>query len=185
MNKTFYKIIILLLIAIFVQNSAIADDDGWSDALDVYNSDGLDKPVSAIEYKKVLKELDDLKAKHQKKKWFWEKWKEEPTPKTPSEPVKIERSDILKITTPLYYDGVTVPVGFYKITSTKENNQYYINLLQGKTPIVRVLANQVPHTSFAPNKINAINTEIYKDNYFKINFKTIDYALSGYLTIVK
>ena len=185
MKKTCLQIIILFLLIMFIQIPAKADDiDDWAKATEVYDSDGLDKPVSAVEYQKVMKQLQEMKDRKNRKSW-WAKWRSDPTPKTPNEPIKVERNDILKITTPLYYDGVNVPVGFYKITCSKENEQYYINLLQGKTPIVKVLANKIPHSSFAPDKINMIQTEVYKEDYFKISFKTIDYAVSAYLTIMK
>ena len=185
MKKTFLKVTILFLLILFIQIPVRADDiDDWAKATEVYDSDGLDRPVSAVEYQKVMKELQEMKDKKNRKGW-WAKFKSPPEPKTPNEPVKVERNDILKITTPLYYDGVKVPVGFYKIACSQENGQYYINLLQGKTSVVKVLANKVPHSSFAPDKINMIKTEIYKEDYFKISFKTIDYAVAAYLTILK
>ena len=51
--------------------------------------------------------------------------------------------------------------------------------------IIKVKANNVAHSSFAPDKVNFLNTEIYQDKYFKINYKTLDYALTGYLAILR
>ncbi len=186
--KKFLYLLFLLSLSFGVTNYGLCDDtDEWSKALDVYNSDGLDRPVSAIEYRKVMKELDDLKNKNtKKKKYFWQKEEEQPMQKTPTtNEIKVERNDIIKVTTPLYYDGTTVPVGFYKITCTEENNDYYINFLQGKIPTAKIKATKVSHMDFCPDKVNCLESETYQDKYFKINFKTIDYAVQGYLTIIK
>ena len=67
------KFLILLLLVLCFSSVAFADEetDEWSKHLDVYNSDGLDRPVSAIEYQKTMKELQELKDKKKKKKrWF-------------------------------------------------------------------------------------------------------------------
>ena len=45
-------------------------------------------------------------------------------------------------------------------------------------------ANKISHMDFCGDKVNCMETEIYQDKYFKINFKTIDHALSAYLAIV-
>ena len=164
---------------------AKADDDSdeWTKHLDVYNGDGLDKPVSAIEYNKTMNALEKLKERSKKKKKL--KKGEYPEPSAVSEPVKVEKDEVIKVTTPLYYDGTTVPIGFYKVVANEENGEYFISLMQGKTPIIRLKANNVAHTSFAPEKVNYLNTEIFQDKYFKINYKTIDYALTGYLAIMR
>jgi len=187
MKKIITLFIICLITSLTLSYSVKCDEySDWNDALDVYNSDGLDKPVSAVEYKKMMKELQELKDKHNKKtKFFWQK-KEEPVQRIPNnEPIKQEKNDIIKLTTPLYYDGKTIPVGFYKIICSQENQNYYITLTQGKTSIIRVKANKVSHMDFCADKVNCLETKIYQDKYFKINFKTIDYAVSAYLTIVK
>ena len=87
--KKFLYLFLLLSLSFCVANYGLCDDtDEWAKALDVYNSDGLDRPVSAIEYRKVMKELKDLKDKYQKvygplsiyypcNKW---RWLEEPWP---------------------------------------------------------------------------------------------------------
>lgn len=188
MNKKFFLIFSVLIVFLVFPVSLNANEfDEWKDSLDVYNSDGLDRPVSAVEYQKVMKELEELKAKKQKKKkFFWQK--EEPTPvqkETDNKPIEPERNDIIKITTPLYYDGKILQIGFYKVACTEENNNYYINFLQGKTPILKVKANKVSHMDFCPDKVNCVEAETYQDKYYKINFKTIDYAVRAYLTLLK
>ena len=159
------------------------DNDEWTKYLDVYTSDGLDRPVNAIEYKKTMDKLEELKNKKNKKKKRWKK-DEYPEPLTKNEPIKKEKEDIIKVLTPLYYDGKTVPVGFYKIVCTEENSNYYISLVQGKTSIIKIKANKVSHMDFCPDKVNCVKTEEYQKKYFKISFKTIDYAVVGYLTKV-
>lgn len=178
-------LLLLFIIAFSICPLAFADDDNeeWTKHLDVYNGDGLDKPVSAVEYEKTMNALNKLKERSKKKKKY--KKGEMPEPSNISEPVKVEKNDVIKITSPLYYDGITVPVGFYKIVANEENNEYFINLVQGKTSIIKIKANKVAHSSFAPDKVNYLNTEVFQDKYFKINYKTIDYALTGYLAIIK
>ena len=182
MKKSLLVFYFLMTLAFCPFAKADDDTDEWTKHLDVYNGDGLDKPVNAVEYSKTMNALDKLKERSKKKKL---KKGQMPEPSNINEPVNIERDDIVKITTPLYYDGVTIPVGFYKIAAQEEGGEYFISLVQGKTPIIKVKANQVAHMSFAPDKVNYLNTEIYQDKYFKINYKTIDYALTGYLAIVK
>ena len=183
MKKSIFLIFIMFALLFSSSVKAEEDNDEWVKHLDVYNGDGLDKPVSAVEYAKTMNELNKLKERSKKKKKL--KKGEMPEPSNVSEPVKVEKDDVIKITAPLYYDGTTVPVGFYKIVANEENNEYYINLVQGKSSIIKIKANQVAHNSFAPDKVNYLNTEIYQDKYFKINYKTIDYALTGYLAIIK
>ena len=38
---------------------------------------------------------------------------------------------------------------------------------------------------FCPDKVNCVEAETYQDKYYKINFKTIDYAVRAYLTLLK
>ena len=188
MNKKFFLLFLVLIMFLGFAVSVNANDaDEWKESLDVYNSDGLDKPVSAVEYNKVMKELEQLKAKKQKKKkFFWQKEEPEPVQKeTDNKPIEPERNDIIKITTPLYYDGKILPLGFYKVTCTEENNSYYINFLQGKTLIMKVKATKVSHMDFCPDKVNCVETQTYQNQYYKINFKTIDYAVRAYLTLLK
>jgi len=186
MNRKILALFLILFLG-FSNFTSAAEYDEWKDSLDVYNSDGLDRPVSAVEYQKVMKELEELKAKKKKKKkFFWQKDEPEPVQKeTDNKPIAPERNDIIKITTPLYYDGKILPIGFYKVTCTEENSNYYINFLQGKTPILKVKANKVSHMDFCPDKVNCVETETYQNQYYKINFKTIDYAVRAYLTLVK
>lgn len=185
MKKYFLLLISATLICL--SSMALAEDDAseWTKHLDVYNSDGLDRPVSAIEYKKTMDELQSLKDKKKKKKSWFKRNETPDEPITTSEPVKIERHDILKITTPLFYDGNILPVGFYKISAEEINNEYFLNFVQGKTTILKIKANKTSHMNFCKDKVNCLETEIYQDKYFKINFKTIDYALNGYLAIIK
>ena len=186
MRKKFLLFLIFSIIC-GLSTVALADEetDEWTKHLDVYNSDGLDRPVSAIEYKKTMDELQKLKDKKKKKKSWFKRNEMPEEPMTTNEPVKVERNDILKITTPLYYDGKIIPVGFYKVSCSEENNEYFLQLIQGKTIILQVKANKTSHMNFCKDKVNCLETEIYQDKYFKINFKTIDYAVSGYLAIVK
>ena len=181
------RLLILLLISLFALSPIVkAEDDTeeWTKHLDVYNGDGLDNPVNAVEYEKTMKELNKLKDKHKKKKKL-KKGEMPDEPLTRNEPVKVNKDDIIKITKPLYYDGIVVPVGFYKVVTEDVNGDYYINLVQGKSPVVKVKANKVTYMSFAPDKVNYLNTEIYQGKYYKINFKNIDYALTGYLAIME
>ena len=184
MKKSFILFFLILTIIFCPFAKADDDNDEWLKHLDVYNGDGLDKPVNAIEYEKTMNALEKLKERSKKKK----KLKKGEMPNEPlniNEPVKIEKDEVIKITTPLYYDGITVPVGFYKVVAKEENGEYFLKLVQGKTPIISLKANSVAHTSFAPDKVNYLNTEILEDKYFKINYKTLDYALTGYLAIIK
>lgn len=183
MRKILISLFLICSIAFCPVAMADDDSDEWTKHLDVYNGDGLDKPVNAIEYEKTIKELQKLKDKKKKKKRL--KKGEMPEPSNVNEPVKIEKNDVVKITTPLYYDGKTIPTGFYKIVAEENNGEYFIKLVQGRVEIIKIKANQVSHSSFAPDKVNFLDTEIYQDKYFKISFKTIDYALTGYLAIVK
>ncbi len=182
-----YFLILSLILAFCAGSLAFAegDTDEWNKHLDVYNSDGLDKPVSAIEYKKTMDELQKLKDKKKNKKSWWNRNKMPDEPMTKNEPIKIERDDIVKITTPLYYDGKILPIGFYKIGCEEANGEYYFNLIQGKTTIMKVKARKTSHMNFCPDKINCVETMTYQDKYFKINYKTIDYAVTGYLAIMK
>ena len=181
-NLLFLLIISLFLFCPFAK----ADDDNeeWLKHLDVYNGDGLDNPVNAVEYEKTMKELDKLKEKKKKKKRL-KKGEMPDEPITRNEPVKVEKNDVIKIVTPLYYDGTIVPVGFYKVVTEDVNGTYFINLVQGKNPVVKVKANKVAYMSFAPDKVNYLDTEVYQGKYYKINFKNIDYALTGYLAIME
>ncbi len=182
MRKNFFIVLILCLVLSFTNQALSDDNEEWSKHLDVYNSDGLDRPVNAIEYKKTMDELQKLKDKKQKKKKL--KKGEMPEPMTTNEPVKIEKNDIVKITTPLYYDGQIIPIGFYKITCEEINKEYYFNLIQGKSTIIKVKANKTSHMNFCPEKVTCLETEIYQNKYYKINYKTLDYAVSGYLAII-
>ncbi len=183
MKKNFLFTILFIMFVFCSFAKADEDNDEWMKHLDVYNGDGLDKPVNAIEYQKTMSALDKLKERSKKKKKY--KKDEFPEPSTVNEPVKVEKNEIIKITSPLYYDGTTIPTGFYKVVASEENGEYYLKLVQGKTPIIKIKANNVAHTSFAPDKVNYLNTEILDDKYFKINYKTLDYALTGYLAIVR
>lgn len=183
-----FKRFFLILIFCLLITPAIADSDTdeWTKHLDVYNSDGLDRPVNAIEYKKTMDELQKLKEKNKNKKRWWQKKDTFPDePLTKNEPIKIERDDIVKITTPLYFDGQTVPVGFYKISCKQENNEYYFDFLQGKNSVAKIKAQKTSHLNFCPDKVTCLETKIYQNKYFKINYKTIDYAVTGYLAIIK
>lgn len=176
---------ITLLTLFFIQVQVMADDtEEWSKYLDVYTSDGLDKPVNAIEYKKTMDKLEELKNRKNKNKKRWKK-DEFPEPMTKNEPIKKEKDDIIKILTPLYYDGKTIPVGFYKIVCEQENGEYFIDLVQGKNTIIRINATKVSHMDFCPDKVNCVKTEDFQAKYLKISFKTIDYAIVGYLTKIE
>ena len=184
MKKSFLFTALFIVLAFCSFAKADDDNDEWLKHRDVYNGDGLDKPVNAIEYEKTMNALDKLKERSKKKK----KLKKGEMPDEPlniNEPVKVEKDEVIKITMPLYYDGMTVPIGFYKVVAKEENGEYYINLVQGKTPIIKLKANNVSHSSFAPDKVNYLNTEVLDDKYFKINYKTLDYALTGYLAILR
>jgi len=185
--RKLYLLFFIFALCLGITSFALADDeaDEWQKHLDVYNSDGLDKPVSAIEYKKTMDELNKLKEQKKKKKSWFKRNEMPDEPMTTSEPVKIERNDILKITTPLYYDGTTIPVGFYKIACEEIEKEYFLKFVQGKSTILTIKANKTSHMNFCKDKVNCLETEIYQDKYFKINFKTIDYAVTGYLAIVK
>ncbi|MCR4881596.1 MAG: hypothetical protein K6A44_06570 [bacterium] len=182
MKKSLFLFFLLMSLMVCPLVKADDENDEWTKHLDVYNGNGLDQPVNAIEYQKTMNALDKLKERSKKKKL---KKGEYPEPSNVNEPVKIEKNDIIKITTPLYYDGTTLPVGFYKVVANEDNGEYYINLVQGKTTMLQIKANLVAHSSFAPDKVNYLDTEVYQEKYFKINYKTIDYALTGYLAIVK
>ncbi len=184
MRKNIFFILLFCAILCFVNSVKADDTEEWSKHLDIYNSDGLDKPVNAIEYKKTMDELQKLKDKKKKKKHF-KKGEMPDEPMTKNEPVEVEKNDILKITYPLYYDGKTIPVGFYKISCEEVDSEYYFKFIQGKSTIMRVKAQKTSHMSFCPDKVNCLETEVYKDKYYKINYKTIDYAVTGYLAIVK
>ena len=186
MKKNTLTLLIILALCLSYQAPLCAesDMDEWSKHLEVYNSDGLDKPVSAIEYEQTIKELQKLKDKKKKKKRL-KKGEMPDEPMTKNEEVKVEKNDIVKITFPLYYDGKILPVGFYKIACEEIDSEYYFNFLQGKSPIIKIKAQKTSHLSFCPNKVNCLETEIYQNRYYKINYKTIDYALTGFLTIIK
>ncbi len=183
MKKNFLFTALFIVLAFCSFAKADEDNDEWMKHLDVYNGDGLDKPVNAIEYQKTMSALDKLKERSKKKKKY--KKDEFPEPSTVNEPVKVEKNEVIKVTSQLYYDGKTVPVGFYKVVAVEENGEYYLNLVQGKVPVIKIKANSVAHTSFAPDKVNYLNTEVFQDKYFKICYKTIDYALTGYLAIMR
>lgn len=70
------------------------DTEEWTKYLDVYTSDGLDRPVNAIEYKKTMDKLEELKNRKNKKRW---KKDEYPEPLTKNEPIKKEKDDVIKI----------------------------------------------------------------------------------------
>ena len=96
MQKKFLITLIISFIMCNVFLLAKAEDDSeeWSKYLDVYTSDGLDKPVSAIEYKKTMDKLEELKNRKNKKKKRWKK-DEYPEPMTKNEPIKKEKEDII------------------------------------------------------------------------------------------
>ena len=186
MKKNTLTLLVIFALCLSISGTSRAENDmdEWSKHLEVYNSDGLDKPVSAIEYEQTIKELQKLKDKKKKKKRL-KKGEMPDEPMTKNEEVKVEKNDIVKITYPLFYDGQTLPVGFYKIACEKINEEYYFNFLQGKMVIMKIKAQKTSHLSFCPDKVNCLETETYQSKYYKINYKTIDYALTGFLTIIK
>lgn len=187
MQKNIFKILFLVICISFLNTQfAFSEDDSWDKALDVYNSDGLDRPVNAGEFQKVMKELNKLKDRtyNNQKKYKIRKGQDLPDPSTENAPVKTEKNDIVKIVNHLYFDGKILFPGFYKIACEEISGEYYIKFLQGKTPIIKVKASKTSHMNFCPDKVSCIETEIYQDKYYKVNFKTIDYAVTAYLAIV-
>ena len=53
MKKSFLFLFFMLMLAFCPFAKADDDNDEWLKHLDVYNGDGLDKPVNAIEYQKI------------------------------------------------------------------------------------------------------------------------------------
>ena len=186
MKKNIFKIFLLIISVSFLSAQfALSEDDGWDNALDVYNSDGLARPVNAGEFQKIMGELNKLKDRTYKseKKQKIRKGQELPEPSTENAPVKAEKNDIVKIVNHLYFDGKVLPPGFYKISCEEINGEYYIKFMQGKTSVMQVKAIKTSHMNFCPDKVSCIETEIYQDKYYKVNFKTIDYAVTAYLAI--
>ncbi|MDD3593369.1 MAG: hypothetical protein PHX18_01955 [Candidatus Gastranaerophilales bacterium] len=177
------RILLLFFIAVLFVPCAFADDDegNWQKYIDVYDSGGLDKPVTQKEFEKAIDTVKGLQKKKKKPKL---KKDEFPEPFAINEPIQVDNTNVVKVTSRLYYDGQIVPVGFYKITAKKEEDGFYINLVQGQSDMVKVKAQKVNYMSFCPTKTNCIQTEVYKEKYFKIYYKDIDNALVGFLAIM-
>ena len=66
MKKNFLFTILFIMFVFCSFAKADEDNDEWMKHLDVYNGDGLDKPVNAIEYQKTMSALDKLKERSKK-----------------------------------------------------------------------------------------------------------------------
>ncbi len=181
MMKKFFVYLLIILGFICFYSMPVQADEGeeWTKYLDVYNDGGLDKPVAAQDYNKALETLKNMRKKKTKKNK-----KLPPEPLSRNEPIKAENSNIIRIENDLYYDNNVIPSGFYKIVVKNENNEYFVNLYQGKQSIVSIQAQKIKHTDFSPNKVTALETKIIEDKYYKIMYKNIDIAICAYLAIM-
>ena len=175
--------IAFIITAVSITNIAFSADD-WPEMMENYKPDeGFQKPVTGKEYDDALKTIDKVINKKKEPK----EPRNAPKPMSKgSESFSTDGNDsLLKFTHNLYYENTTIPVGFYKLQPKKEDNNYYIELTQGKTVIVKVKANKVKHTYFCEDKLACIKTETINDKYLKIFYKDMDVALVGYLLILK
>jgi len=178
------RFLIIFIFLMFAVRPVLAEDaeQSWDTLIQNGDASGLNTPVTQKDFDEAIKKIGDKNTKKRTTAKSLPKNKEIINADFNT---GLQQDFVLRIYNDTFYKDSILKSGFYKVNTSSDGTSDFIELAQGRNFVVKVKSSRVKHSSFCPDNVKCMKSEIIDDKYLKIYYKDLETALVGYLYILK